>query len=188
LDETSATAGAVNKFFRSGGVWTAAESYPTTIGGFGLAAATNGAGGVCLYVTTGSGSTASNRLIKLTDTAAWNAAISITTASNVTLYTAAAGTTLKGVAFAPVTPPLFGASYVTVNPGGRSTTINFTGISGYTCEVQRATTLSGGGNWTTLTPGQTPGASGRFSIVDDFTDLPGGTPPAEAFYRLVWNP
>jgi hypothetical protein len=44
-------------------------------------------------------------VIKLTDTAGYNSAISVTTANNVTLYTAPAGTTVKGIAFAPVSAP-----------------------------------------------------------------------------------
>jgi phosphodiesterase/alkaline phosphatase D-like protein/uncharacterized protein YjiK/2',3'-cyclic-nucleotide 2'-phosphodiesterase (5'-nucleotidase family) len=52
----------------------------------------------------------------LTDTAGHNSTISITTSNNVTLYTAASGTVLKGVAFAPVsvtTPTLTGAATAT---------------------------------------------------------------------------
>ena len=40
--------------------------------------------------------------MKLTDAAGFNTALNITTANNVTLYTGAAGTIIKGVAFAPV--------------------------------------------------------------------------------------
>ena len=45
-----------------------------------------------------------NKLIWLTDTAGYNATIAITTASNVTLYTAPAGKIIKGVGFFPLAP------------------------------------------------------------------------------------
>jgi len=105
LAATSNTAGTISKFSLVSGSWTANGSYTTTFGGFGLAAAKNGAGAV-LYVTTGQGALTANSVIKLADTAGFNATIAITTGNNVTLYTAAAGTILKGVDFSPLAPPL----------------------------------------------------------------------------------
>ena len=58
-------------------------------------------GGATLYVSTGNGATTTNKVMQLADTAGYNATISITTASNITLYTAAAGTIVKGVALGP---------------------------------------------------------------------------------------
>jgi hypothetical protein len=100
LDESSATAGTIEKYSLVGSSWKPSGSYATAFGGFGLCAAKSGSGAV-LYATTGTGATAANSLIELTDTAGYNATISITTGDNVTLYTAAAGTTMKGIAFAP---------------------------------------------------------------------------------------
>jgi hypothetical protein len=103
LSASSATAGTISKFSLAGGSWTANGTYSTTFGGFGLAAAANGSG-ASLYLTSGLGSTADNNVIKLSDTAGYNSTINITTADNVTLYTAPAGTVVKGIAFAPSTP------------------------------------------------------------------------------------
>ena len=113
LDMTSATVGAIKKFSFDGSTWTSQGSYTTAFGGDGLCVARNGGSGAYLYVTTGAGGTAANQLLKLADTAAFNAAISITTGNNVTLYTAPAGTTMKGVAFAPVVPTITGAATAT---------------------------------------------------------------------------
>jgi hypothetical protein len=52
-------------------------------------------------VSEGLGALAANRIIKLTDAAGYNGSIAITTANNATLYTSIAGTTIKGIAFAP---------------------------------------------------------------------------------------
>jgi hypothetical protein len=126
LDQTSATAGVINKFFSAtgaGGTWKAAGTYATLFGGDGLAAATNGGGGVWLYVTSGDGTVAGNRVLQLTDTSAWNVTLNITTASNVTLYTAATGTTIKGVAFAPITTPTVTAAAAT-DLGPTTATLN----------------------------------------------------------------
>ena len=103
LDATLATAGTIFKYSLVSGSWTANGTYTTTFGGFGMAAKKNGAG-ADLFVSTGNGSAATNSVLKLNDIAGYNAAISITTANNVTLFTTATGTVIKGVAFAPVTP------------------------------------------------------------------------------------
>ncbi|MFD0779415.1 beta strand repeat-containing protein [Flavobacterium myungsuense] len=59
-----------------------------------------------MYISTGTGATAANSIIKITDTAAHNTTISVTPANNVILYTAPAGTTIKGVAFSPASPSM----------------------------------------------------------------------------------
>jgi hypothetical protein len=101
LNASGATAGTIYKYSLVSGSWTANGSYSTTFGGFGLCAARSG-NGAALYVTTGTGATAANKVIQLTDAAGYNATINITTANNITLYTAASGTTMKGIAFAPI--------------------------------------------------------------------------------------
>jgi hypothetical protein len=103
LRSTSATAGTIAKYSLVSGTWTANGSYTTNFGGFGLLAERHETG-ANLWVTTGTGATAANNVIKLNDAAGFNTAINITTGSNVTVYTSAAGTTLKGVAFAPGNP------------------------------------------------------------------------------------
>ena len=94
------TSTGIKKYSLVTGTWTANGTY-ATVTGFGLAAAWNGTGST-LYVSTGNGATSANNVVKVTDTAGYNAAIAVTTANNVTLYTAPTGTTVKGVAFAPV--------------------------------------------------------------------------------------
>lgn len=100
---SSNTDGTISKFSLVAGTWVANGTYATTFAGFGLAvaAAENTAN---LYITTGAGALTGNSVIKLTDLAGYNAAININTASNVTLYTAAAGTMIKGIDFAPINP------------------------------------------------------------------------------------
>jgi hypothetical protein len=101
LAATSNTAGTVSKYSLVSGSWTANGSYTTTFGGFGMAAADQG-NGAALYVSTGAGALAANSVLKLADTAGFNATIAIDTPSNVTLYTAPAGTIVKGVDFVPI--------------------------------------------------------------------------------------
>lgn len=106
LSATSATVGTINKYSLVGSSWVANGSYATSFGGFGLAARTRaGSAGAELFATSGTGATGANSLIRLTDSAGYNAAISISTGNNVTLFTAGAGTTLKGVEIAPVPEP-----------------------------------------------------------------------------------
>jgi hypothetical protein len=111
LSTTNATTGTIAKFsFIDTNAdltldsWTANGTYATTFGGFGLAAAKDGVGSD-LYVTTGTGASANNSVIKLLDTAGYNAAININTPDNVTLYTTSGGANIKGIDFAPVAVP-----------------------------------------------------------------------------------
>ena len=67
LAATSGTAGSISKYSLVAGSWTANGSYATAFGGFGLAAANNGAGGASLWVSTGTGASLANSVIKLTD-------------------------------------------------------------------------------------------------------------------------
>jgi len=100
LSATSNTAGTIAKYSLVSGTWTANGTSTTTFGGFGLAAADNGDGAV-LFVTTGQGALTANSVVRISDTTGFNTALSITPASNITLYTAPTGKIVKGVAFAP---------------------------------------------------------------------------------------
>ena len=126
LSASSATAGTIAKYSLVNGSWTANGSYTTSFGGFGLAAANDGSGGAYLYVTTGTGSTTANQVIQLTDTAGYDTSINITTANNVTLYTAPAGTLLKGIAFAPVANTATTTAVTNVSPLTASNTQSIT--------------------------------------------------------------
>jgi hypothetical protein len=113
IDGTNTTSGAIFKFTNSftfdpetgDEIWGNAggsqlDSWQTGNGGDGIAARINPSGGVDLFYTTGNGSTLSNQVVMVHDSAAWDQPINLT-ATNI-LYTAHAGQTLKGVALAPV--------------------------------------------------------------------------------------
>jgi hypothetical protein len=100
LRATSNTVGAIDKYSLVEGTWVANGTYVTDFGGFGLAAE-KATTGVNLYLTTGLGALTANKVKKLYDAAGYNAELSITTGAIVDLYTAATGTILKGLAFAP---------------------------------------------------------------------------------------
>ncbi len=101
LESTTITAGSIIKYSLVGGSWVSNGTYTTSFGGLGLAAEKSGSG-FNLYATSGVGSTAANNVVRLTDDAGYNTPINITTANNVVLYTAPAGTIMKGIAFTPV--------------------------------------------------------------------------------------
>jgi hypothetical protein len=105
LDATSATVGTIFKYSLVSGSWTANGTYTTNFGGFGMAAKKNGAG-ADLFVSSGTGATITNKVVKLNDAAGYNTTINITTANNVDIYTAPTNAIIKGVAFAPIVPPL----------------------------------------------------------------------------------
>ncbi|HEX7653093.1 MAG TPA: MBG domain-containing protein, partial [Verrucomicrobiae bacterium] len=148
----------IKKYSLVGGSWVANATYPD-VTGFGLCAGVNGSGGAVLYLTTGTGATAANSVIALTDTAGYNANITIVTANNVSLYTAATGTTLKGIAFAPalLAPTLTVAnSPVTYNGSAQAATIN-TSVTGTLSNVKY--------NGSTALPT----AAGSYVVTADFT-------------------
>jgi hypothetical protein len=101
LSASSATADSIFKYSLVGSSWVANGNYRGFDGGFGLAAQKNGTG-ANLYISTGTGASTADSLIKLNDLAGYNATINISP-TIVTLYKAAAGTIIKGVAFAPQT-------------------------------------------------------------------------------------
>jgi hypothetical protein len=179
LDETNATAGAIKKYSLAGGTWTANGTYATSFGGFGLCAATIGGGGAALYVTTGTGATAANNVIKLADTAGFNSTISINTPDNLTLYTAATGTVMKGIAFAPKNAgsPV-AMTGIAVNSDG-SVTLSGASVPG-TNVVERTDSLTPPVVWTPI----------YTNVVDQtgiwqWTDP---TPTTPAFYRSQTQP
>jgi hypothetical protein len=178
LEAASATAGTVKKFSLVNGSWTANGSAATTFGGFGLCAAWNGSGAT-LYATTGTGSTAANKVVKMVDTAGYNLPAIISADSVVTLYTAAAGATVKGIAFAPHAVSLAPSCTFSYNSGAPQLQVKGT-ISG-TYFIQRSTNLS---SWKSLYTNTPPSAS--FQFTDQFPDL-NGAAPAAAFYRLGWR-
>ena len=171
LDETSATVGTIYKYSLVGGNWTANGSYGTSFGGDGLCAATNGSGGAFLYATTGAGGTSGNKVVQLTDTAGFNANIVIT-GNNLTLYTAPSGTTLKGIAFAPVTP--FSSSLLTPP--------TLTAAAGATVDAPFNVTFTDTAGWhlaiTNLSVGDVTLAAGYAVYSNHITFTPSASVPA----------
>ena len=104
-EQNSSTNGVIRKYSMTSGTWTesptltANGSFTNKTGIDGLFATTNGNGGVYLFYTTGSGTTGSNSIVRVTDAAGWNQNISIIS-SNV-IYTTSKGTSLKGLTFVP---------------------------------------------------------------------------------------
>ena len=108
MDSKTATNDTIYKYSLVSGTWTGNGYYACTVGGFGICASA-GSGSANLYISSGNGATSANKIVKLTDAAGYNSTISITTGNNVTLYTAASGTTIKGIDFAPYTYPTISA-------------------------------------------------------------------------------
>lgn len=98
VSATSNTAGTINKYSLVSGSWLSNGSTSTAFGGFSLAASFGG-GSTDLFVTTGQGALTANSVIKVTDAGGYNGALSL--GSSTTLFTAPAGTILKGIDFVP---------------------------------------------------------------------------------------
>jgi hypothetical protein len=129
-------AGVISKYSLVSGSWTANGTYTTTFGGFGLAAEKSGTN-VYLYVTTGQGALTANSVLKLTDTNGYNSTIGISTASNVTLYTATPGKIAKGISFAPngiVTSGTLSAFSTTYGTASASSSVSVAG-AGLTADI-----------------------------------------------------
>ena len=176
LSATATSVGTIAKYALVSGSWTAEGTYTTTFGGFGLCAAKDGSGGFYLYATTGTGATTANRVIKLDDTAAWNATINITTANNVTLYTAATGTIIKGIAFAPKATPAFNLSSST-NPSGYKDSVSFT-ANGFAADVTGTVQFTTNG----VNLGSAVAISGQSAVSIAAVGLPRGGNPITAIY------
>lgn len=99
LSATSNTAGTIDKYSLVSGSWISNGSFSTGAGGFGLAVSFNGTGSD-IFFTTGQGALTANSVRKLTDAGGYNTSFDAGTAT--TLFTAPAGTIIKGIDFAPV--------------------------------------------------------------------------------------
>lgn len=119
-DDSGSPGGGILKFSFDGSAWTARGSIrPAGSGVRGLTGTLTPAG-VTLFATTSAGT---NALVKVDDTAAYNATIA---ATSTTLRTATTNTALRGVAFAPaaatVAPTITTQPQdATVSPGGTAT-------------------------------------------------------------------
>ncbi|MFM6199546.1 MAG: hypothetical protein ACKPE1_10455, partial [Dolichospermum sp.] len=91
---------------------------------------------------TGTGANTANSIIKLTDLNGYNSTININTPSNITLFTTAAGTIIKGVSFAPVAMPIpptvqFASLHQSVleNVGTANVTLNISNPNSLVCKA-----------------------------------------------------
>ena len=143
--------GTLSKYSLVSGTWTANGTYTTGTGGYGLAAKKSGTGAE-LYVSSGSGSTPGNSLMKYTDAAGYNATVAISS-TVVNLYTAPAASTIKGVAFTPTTsggiPPVSPTVNLTVSTNaaseaaGTAVTVTATASAAVTGDQTMTLTVSG---------------------------------------------
>jgi hypothetical protein len=148
------------------------NSAPTPDGGDGFCAATNASGGVDLYYTTGTGGTAGNSLVKVTDSAGYNQAINL--GSFQTLYTAGANTILKGVAFAPA------AHILNAALSGDKFVLQFSTVTGLSFSVLSTNNLTvPRTNWPVVGQAvESPAGSGNYRYTNS---APAG---AQQFYIL----
>jgi len=165
ISATSNTAGTVSKFSLVSGIWTANGTYTTNFGGFGMAAKRSGSGAE-LFISTGQGALTANNVIKCTDAAGYNTNLNITTASNVILYTAAAGTIVKGVAFTPI--PAVNLS-VDMNSGTEAATTVITVTATASSAVSGNQTISLGVSGAGITAGDYNLSNATITILDGAT-------------------
>jgi hypothetical protein len=191
LDQNSSKTGAatINKYSLVSGTWTANGTYSLAGNATAMIAAKSG-GGASLYVVT-TAQVADNSLVRLTDTAGYNATIAITTANNVTLYTATGTGTLKGLDIVPqpttaTTTAISSITPTTVNTGQAvSFTATVSANSGSTAPTGGFVEFFNGGTGGTLlakaTTASTSGTTATYSVST--TSLPAGNNSTiQAFY------
>ena len=150
----------------------------------------SGSGTVNLYVTTGAS------VIAMTDTSAYTSNISVTTANNVTLYSATSPNTVKSIAFAPTGGAVATATTTAVptvtptgsQPYGTSETFSavVTASSGSTAPTLGSVTfMSGSTVLATATTDMTSGTMSTFTVSS--TTVPVGTYAANTI-TAVYNP
>jgi YDG domain len=177
ISGNSATVGTIAKYSLVSGSWVANGTHTTAFGGFGLASKKAGTGAE-LFVSTGTGATTANSVIKLIDVAGYNTAINITTANNVTLYTAPTGSIVKGVAFAPITPPATVNLAVSSNTGTESGTTVITVSAVSTSPVSGAKTFSLSVSGTNIT-------AGDYTLSDATITIPDGATTGSVTFIIV---
>lgn len=182
LDSTSK----LNKFSLVGGSWTANGTYTLPSAGLALIAANNGSGGTYLYDTT------ATKLLEFHDTAGYNATINITTANNVTLYTATGTNVLKGLDFVPQANVATTTAITSVSPTTQAvgSPVTFTGTvtagSGAAPTTGTVYFYNGGTSGTLLATATTAnettsGAVGTFTVSTSSL-APGTYSNIQAFY------
>ena len=192
VSATTDTAGAIAKYSLvdtnangilgdAGDLWTANGTYTTTFGGFGLAAADAGSGEV-LYLTTGLGALTANKVLKVTDDAGYNAAINVTTANNVTLYTAPSGAIIKGLDFAPVAPTAPPAPTVSLSVS--TNTATEAGQTVVTVTANASTAVSGD-QTVSLSVTGTGITAGDYTLSSSTITIPNGTASGSVAFTVV---
>jgi hypothetical protein len=125
---SGANIGVINKFSQVPGIyfgnpgWVTNGTWTNATDIDGMFVTTNGNGGAYIYYTTGSGGTAGNSVVRITDTNGWNQPITIIS-SNV-IYTTTGNASLKGLTFVPqylpytnelIPPPILASTAVQTN-------------------------------------------------------------------------
>ena len=177
--------GTINKYSLVGGSWVANGSPYTTAsptsGGFGLAAQAM-TGGANLYISTLDGGTAGNSVVKLIDAAGYNAALSITTANNITLYTAPAAAVIKGIAFTPTgtaTPsPVTVNLSLSSNKGSEAAGTVITVTATASAPVNGDQTVS-------LSVGSIDGVTTDYALSSGTISIPNGTKTGTATFTVI---
>ncbi len=125
--------------------------------------------------------------------------VTVTTNSDYILYPAAAanvndqlsyvitdplGATVTGYINLVVAGSVTGTNSIANITLGATNSVKAYGIPGKTYILERSTNLV---DWVDVHTNTASAVNGEIDAMDDFSDL-GGTPPAEAFYRLKWQP
>ena len=182
--------GTLSKYSLVSGTWTANGTYATGTGGYGMAAKTSGSGAE-LYVSSGSGSTGGNSLMKYTDAAGFNATIAISS-TVVTLYTAPLASTIKGVAFTPTTsgatPPVNPTVNLTVSTNTASeaagTVVTVTATASAAVSGDQTMTLTVSGAHITATDYSLSGATASTPNITTIT-IPNGATTGTVTFTVL---
>lgn len=165
LSATSNTAGSIEKFSLVSGTWTSNGTYTTSFGGFGLAAQSN-ATGAYLYLSTGAGSLTANSLMRLTDDSGFNATLSINATNTLTLYTAASGTIIKGVAFAPIVPLAIHLTDISASNNNKQNIVNWNTAHEDHGDYFELMHSADGNEFTTIATIKAKGENSKYSYID----------------------
>ena len=97
------------------------------------------------------------------------------------------GGTNAGAINITINPFVSGQQTAQMHVSSNSALVKFAAIPGYTYTTQRNTNLAAGLGWISISTNTASTTNGGINATDHFTDL-GGTPPASAYYRLLWHP
>ncbi len=189
LDQNASNA-TINKYSLVNGSWVLnGTAYTLPEDATAMTVANNGSGGASLYVVTTT-QAADNSVVLLTDTAGWNASLTIT-AAPVTVYTATGGTTLKGIAFAPTDLPNFSVSASAPATAAVGSQFNYTltasnaGPASATGDVTVQFTLPAGLSYVSAADTGNDGFTANYNSITGVVTFSGGSLNADASDNLT---